>query len=323
MTPRPSPKISVLIISYNFDRYLEECINSLIHQTLRPFEIIICDDHSLDRSWKIITEFGRKHPDLIKPFRHETNLGVARNANFGRLIAQGDFFSWIDGDDVWLPRKLEMEWKALQGNPDADLAYSNVYTIDANGRRTGIWYDGKGDRPPSGNVFAQVFSRRIFPHTSSVFRNELVRRQAHDEEGYLDENLLNHWDWDMKIRYTSRFQVAFSGEPLLLYRKHEGGIHHTLAPLKVQSLTTVYKKNLPLLDALPHPEAQRIRARVGSFLALTEAIQAYSEMKLVRAARKALHSFYLDPRRKWRDLLFMMRSRIPGSSYSGETGPID
>jgi len=316
MTSRSSPKISVLIFSYNFERYLEECINSVIHQTLRPFEIIICDDHSTDDSWSIISRFHREHPGVIQAYRQESNVGPARNANFGRRIAKGDLLSWIDGDDLWLPKKLELEWKALQRNPGADIAYSNVYTIDANGRRMGIWYDGKGDCPPSGNVFSQVFSRRIFPNFISTFRNELVRRRALDQEGYCDENLQNHWDWDMKIRYASRFQVEYSGEPLVLYRKHTGGIHHTLAHFRVKSLMTVYKKNLPLLDVLSSEEAQKVRARVESFLALTEARDSFSEKRFIRAAGKAIHSLFLDPRNQWRDFLRLFRSRILRLNHS-------
>ena len=126
------PKISVFIITYNFAKYLRECIESVLAQTLRPFEIIICDDHSTDDSWAIISEYARRHTELIKAYRQKKNIGPARNGNFGRKIAKGDLFAGIDGDDRWLPRKLEMEWKALQRHPDARIAYSNVYNIEWN-----------------------------------------------------------------------------------------------------------------------------------------------------------------------------------------------
>ena len=180
----PLPRISIVIVTYNFGRCLRECIESVLSQTLEPFEIVICDDHSTDNSWAIIKEYSQQYPRLIKAYQHEQNMGPYYNGAFGVKVASGDLVSFIEGDDRWLPQKLELEWKALQRHPEAQIAYSNVYTIDAEGNRTGIWYyDGKGPAPPSGDVFIEVFSRRVFHNTRKTFRNELVRRLAHDEEG--------------------------------------------------------------------------------------------------------------------------------------------
>jgi len=266
----PSPKISVSIFTYNSAKYVRECIESVLAQTLRPFEIIICDDHSFDGTWKIISEYSQRYPELIKSYRHGRNLGMPHNGNFSRKKVVGDLISEIDGDDCWLPQKLELEWKALQRHPEALIAYSNVYTIDDKGNRTGIWYDGKEPTPPSGDAFVEVFSRRFFSNSRSIFRNELVSRFAFDEESQGDENLESYWDWDRKIRYTARFPVAYSGNALVEYRIHGGGFHKHNPERHFRAMVKIYKKHLPLLEKRTAKEVTRVKCNIESLLALQQ-----------------------------------------------------
>lgn len=254
------PKISVLLWSYNFEKYIRECIESILAQTLRPYEIVVCDDHSTDDSWKIISEYSQRYPELINAHRHEKNMGPGFNSRFGRKIARGDLFTVIDGDDRFLPRKLELEWKALQEHPEAKIAYSNVYTIDVEGNRTGIWSEGMGPAPPGGDVFIEVFSRRIY-------RNYLCYRAALKEIGYTDSNLCGCWDWDEMIRLAARFTVVYSGEALLEYRVHPGGLSRRNPEEVCKALIEVYEKNLPLLTQKSNAEILRVKCNVENRVA--------------------------------------------------------
>lgn len=264
----PLPKISVVIITYNFAAYVGECIDSVLSQTLRPFEIVVCDDHSTDESWDIISRYSRRYPDLIKAYQHKKNMGVFYNGTFGAKQYTGDLVSMMDGDDRWLPEKLECEWKALQSTPGAQIAYSNVITIDAQGRRTGVWHDGERAAPPSGDVFAEVFSRRVFSNSRSVFRNELVSRRAFSEEGHCDERLESYWDWDRKIRFAARFPVAYSGKALVEYRQHEESFSRQDAAKHLRAMVDVYEKHLPLLSRRSAEEVIRIRCNIECLLGL-------------------------------------------------------
>ena len=264
------PRISVVISSYNFARYLRECIESVLAQTLPPFEIIISDDCSSDDSWIIISEYSQRYPHLIKAYRHKQNIGPPRNGNFSKRQATGDLIAWLDGDDRWLPHMLEVQWKALQENPAAHVAYPNAYTIDASGKRTGIWYNGVGSPPPSGDVFVEVFSRRVFPNTRSVFRNQLLYRSVLEETGYNDLGLRSYWDWDGKIRLTSRFQVVYSGGPLVEYRVHKGGLSRGQPLMHLGGMMDVYEKNLPLLAQRSNAEAARVKCNIESLLAVQQ-----------------------------------------------------
>jgi len=77
-----------------------------LSQTLKPFEIIICDDHSTDNSWEIINEFHREFPGLIRIHQQEKNLGPFLNGTFAGKMARGAFLCLMDGDERWLQRRL-------------------------------------------------------------------------------------------------------------------------------------------------------------------------------------------------------------------------
>lgn len=261
MCPAVDPNISVMIICYNFERFIGECIESILAQTLPPREIIIADDVSPDSSWSIISKYARRHPESIKAFRQERNLGPHGNGVSAWEMARGDLLSALDGDDRWHPAKLEMEWKALQRRPDARLAYSNVRTIDEQGEVMGLWYGGKGPAPPEGDVFLRVASRKFFPRIPNIFRNELVYRDVYEEFGY-DGNVRVFLDYDFKLRATARYPVAYSGHTTVDYRVHPDGLHRTAREIHQQDQIAVYRKNLHLVAERNTREARALHRKL-------------------------------------------------------------
>lgn len=251
-----SAKISVFIPSYNQRAYIAEAIESVLNQTLRPFEIIIVDDCSTDGSQKIIEAYARAHPDLIRAFYQETNLGIPRNKNFALERVRGDLVTHLDGDDRFLPRKLEMELETFMNHPEAKIVYSNVYQIDANGARLRRWLDNTV-LPPTGYVFGEVFGR-TFPF-NSTFRNEFVDYKSLKEVGFYDEAFPIYQVWDLKIRLTKRFKVAYCPEPLAEYRIHAGGISKSAASVHLNALRKIYEKNRALLNDVPANDRAMIK----------------------------------------------------------------
>jgi len=258
------PRISVVIITYNFEKYLRECIDSILAQTLQPCEIVIYDDCSTDESWSIITEYSQRYPELFVVHRQAKNVGMHINANTALQRARGELISWLDGDDRWLPRKLELEWEAICQNPEMKIAYSNVYSIDAAGQRTAIWYDGKGPEPPSGDVFIQTLTKRFFPGIRSIFRNPLLYRSIVEELDYHDKDIELYVDWDLKIRLTALCQAAYAREALVEYRIHPGGVHNQPRDTHYRDLVAIYQKNLPLLANRTAAEIALIETELDS-----------------------------------------------------------
>ena len=146
-------KISVIVTSYNQKDYLVQTLDSVLAQTVKPFEIIVCDDFSTDGSQDLIRQYSGCYPEVLKPVFQQQNLGVTRNRNTGIKAAKGDFITTLDGDDLYLPQKLEKEMqKARQSG--ASLIYSNVIYIDETGRETGIRY--RKNRQLEGCLFEKI-----------------------------------------------------------------------------------------------------------------------------------------------------------------------
>ncbi len=267
-------RISAAIISYNHERFLGECIESILAQTLQTFEIVICDDHSTDSSWDIIRSYATRYPNLIRAFRNREN-NIYRNSYYAMNQTRGDYVSFTDGDDRWRPRKLEMEYRALQANPGAQAAYSNVITMDEYGNRTGIWYDGNGPEPPSGDILKQTFGKEIFPNNASVFRHYTQTRRSIEEDDYIDPIIPIHVDWDLKIRLAYRYKIVYTGAAQVEYRIHDKGMHNQKSSNLCESMMIVYNKNRDLLARLPVEDALHVKNRIETFLNKSDPSKKY------------------------------------------------
>jgi len=264
-------KISVCITCYNQKHYLIEAIESVLSQSIRPGEIIIVDDFSTDGSQEIISAYVVRYPTLVKPFYHERNCGIARTRTSALEAVTNDFVTYLDGDDRFLPSKLEVELRSLLGNPNAQIVCSNFHYINAAGTRIGIWAD-PGEAVPQGNVFVRVFARD-YPK-GSLFRNELVHYQAWKKIGFYDESLALFEDYDMKIRLTKHLHTVYCDELLVEYRRHNTGLSRSRAAKKLEAFEYIYQKNRPLLDDLNATERREIKKRVGKWMARFSGIAA-------------------------------------------------
>jgi glycosyltransferase involved in cell wall biosynthesis len=240
------PTISVVITSYNQKALLVEAIESAIAQTLRPHEILIADDHSTDGSVDLIEEYVARYPGWIKALVQPQNVGVARNRNDALARVQGELVTMLDGDDRFLPQKLEREYDAYRASTGAQIVYSNFYNTDRTGRRTRLW--AEKEAPPAGHVFPQVLARK-YPG-GTTFRNELVETRCLREIGGYDETLPRYGDWDLIIRLTQRFRTAYCPEPLTEYRRHEDSLSHAPAAGHLATVMRIYEKYRPALAGM-------------------------------------------------------------------------
>ena len=97
--------ISVVLATYNGEKYIEEQINSILQQTYSPLEVIIVDDASTDNTVSILRQFETSH-SCIKVFTSEVNAGYIKNFEKGMLLARGEYIALSDQDDIWEEEKL-------------------------------------------------------------------------------------------------------------------------------------------------------------------------------------------------------------------------
>jgi len=291
-------KISVYITSFNQKEYLLGAIESVLNQTLKPSQIVLVDDCSTDGSQEVIAGYASRYKDLITTVYHTQNQGVARSRIDGVEAATGHYVSHVDGDDRFLPTKLENEARLLQDHGRVQIAFSDYYYISADGSRTGNWADSQ--KPPVGDVFCRTFARD-FPKRG-LFRNELTDRRAWKRIGYYDPALSLYEDYEMLIRLTKHLRVAYHDEPLSEYRLHEAGLSRARAVDHLAALTYIHEKNKPLLDDLGPDAKAQVERKLGEWMAriadraAEEAIEDVQQRRgRAHALRQYLHLVRTQP----------------------------
>ena len=104
-----TPTVSIVVCTYNGEKYIREQVDSLIAQTYPIHEIIIQDDGSTDNTWTIVEELVAKYPTIIKGIRNEHNLGWNQNFYAAIMNTTGDYIACCDQDDYWMPDKIERQ----------------------------------------------------------------------------------------------------------------------------------------------------------------------------------------------------------------------
>lgn len=133
--------VSVLMPSYNYGSFLPRAIESVLHQTLQDFELIIADDGSQDRSWEILQAYAGRYPEKIRITRHKDgqNAGIAATYQLAAGLAQGQILAFLEADDFWHPACLEKKTAALLACPSAGVAASR-YRLEGDPRGCLYWH---------------------------------------------------------------------------------------------------------------------------------------------------------------------------------------
>jgi glycosyltransferase involved in cell wall biosynthesis len=256
-------QISVYITSFNQKKYLNEAIESILAQTFKPAQIIIIDDASKDNSQEVISGYKSLYPELITAIFHDQNQGVAKTRVDALSAVESDYVTYVDGDDRFLPEKLEKESTILFKNPHADISFSNNFYISEDGHRIGRWIKNK--QPPQGAVFCQTFARD-YPR-NNLFRMELAPYIALKKNGFYDVNLMLLEDWNMRIRLSKQYKTIYLDEPLSEIRIHQLGLSKTLAIRKLDALEYIWAKNKHLLNDLEPREKKYVEEKINEWRA--------------------------------------------------------
>ena len=129
------PLVSIGLPVYNGARWLDEAIQSILSQTFRDLELIICDNASTDNTQAICERWARLDT-RVRYYRNETNIGLMPNHNLAFSYARGEFFQWFAYDDQHHPESIEKRAALLQQRPDIVLVYTAAVGIDADGSKS-------------------------------------------------------------------------------------------------------------------------------------------------------------------------------------------
>lgn len=209
------PLVSVIMTSYNHERYLPDAIGSVLGQTCQDFELIIVDDASKDRSQEIIRLHERKD-SRIRSILHSENQGISRTTNDGFMAAKGEYVAYVQSDDLWLSNKLERQLKVLEQNPDL-VVWTDAMIINGEGRSTGRRFTEKyqaTQKPKSGNLFSSLSESNYICGQSIILKTEIA------QEIQFDPKLIYANDYKFMLELSRRCEFYFIEEPLVQYRIH-------------------------------------------------------------------------------------------------------
>lgn len=130
MTTNSSQKVSIVMPTYNGERYIKEAISSCLEQTYKNTELIIVDDGSTDNTSSIVSEVN---DSKIRYVKLDKNMGQANALNVGFKITEGEYLTWMGDDDLYKPKAIKKMSQILEANKDVDFVYANYYMIDRNG----------------------------------------------------------------------------------------------------------------------------------------------------------------------------------------------
>jgi len=252
-------KVSAIIPAYNQGAYLREAVRSLLDQTYPDFEVIVVDDGSTDDTCEVARSFADDRIHYV----YQENRGLSGARNTGIRHSQGEYLTYLDSDDLFLPEKLDLLVAELESHPEIGLVAGQAIPIDEHGNRIGKMYAAPLPEPAENLLLGNPL------HVGSV----LVRGEWQKRAGFFDETLRSYEDWDMWLRLVRLgCRTGWVPKPVSLYRFHIAQMTRNSAQMTAATFAVLDKTFQD--QALPE-----------SWLALRD--KAYSQAHL-----RATASFY-------------------------------
>lgn len=226
-------RITAVIPTFNYGRYLARAIDSARAQTHAPAEIIIIDDGSTDDTDQVLQRYEGK----VRVLR-TSRVGVSKARNTGWRAATSELVALLDADDCWLPTKLERQLEVLAEYPDTIAVGCGNRIRDADGREllTRFYPNPSADR---GERLRQIATRRAWVGSSNS--GVLVRRAVLEQVGGFDESLAAAEDWDLWLRLAALGEIRNVHEVLTEIHFHRTGTFRG-SPVMEQSQWKVLDK---------------------------------------------------------------------------------
>lgn len=207
------PNVDVCVMTFNQRALIETCLRSIVDQRCNvDIQIWVGDDASTDGTSDVVATLAKEYSGLIQHVRRERNIGVFANARDLVARSEGDYVACTDGDDYWLPGKLNRQVEYLQANPDCAAVYTGAITVDEAGHRIGLFND-VGDARFD---LADLLRRGNFLNSSSsLFR-------ASGRQAILGA-AVPQIDYQIHLWHARHGWIGHIGEPLTAYRVNTRG----------------------------------------------------------------------------------------------------
>lgn len=247
-------KFSILVPVYNVEKYLEQCVDSLLNQTYQgEYEIVLVDDGSTDSSGLICERYVNDYPDRIKVI-HKKNEGLVSARQVGIENASGEYSLFVDSDDFVELNLLESINNALEHNPKTDIVVFNMNYFNDETKSARKTPFTQGETVYTAENKTQVYDLLLTtPFVTSLclktVKTELFKSDPTDYNFYYDKNMAEDWFRSIPL-LTAAEKIVYLNKPLYNYRTNEASISHSFKPETIKKKNTLYVYDR-LTDFLP------------------------------------------------------------------------
>lgn len=217
--------VSFLVPVYNVEKYLRECIDSLLSQKGLPYEIVLLDDGSIDTSGSICDEYAMKYPNIVRVI-HKENEGLLMTRRRGFQEAKGDWFICVDSDD-YVDSKLLERVSVIIKQYDCDMVMYNYQYVDDSGNKTSSRLKLKDRTVYTEDNKKELYLTRLFTTSINNMWLRAIRRDIVDiNADYSKCGIRNMCEDAIQVLplYTNTAKTVYIDESLYYYRKNEGSI---------------------------------------------------------------------------------------------------
>lgn len=197
------PFFSVVVPIYNRKNFFKICVDSVLNQTFKDFELIVVDDGSTDSTITLMSEYVNR--GIIYIFDKHFGVSHARNKGIG--FSRGEYIAFLDSDDRWGENKLEMNFEYIKKFPEIKIFHTDEVWF-----KEGKILKQKGKhKKPTGYAYSNCLPLCCIGMSTAVVKKDLF-----DEIGLFDEDLPACEDYDLWLRACSRYEVKLIPEPLTI-----------------------------------------------------------------------------------------------------------
>lgn len=300
-------KLSVMMITYNHQRYLRQALDSVLMQKVDfDYEIVVGEDHSTDGTREILLEYQRAHPDKFRLLLHHQNIGVIRNCFSTLAECKGEYVALLEGDDYWTcDTKLKKQVEFLDAHPGYAICFHNATGhFEADDRPEFNYVHA--DQPDTIEL-ADLLQDNVIPTCSAVFR----RGVAEPYPSWVYE--LKMADYPLHVLNAQFGKIGYLNEVMAVYRIHPGGVWTGMDSLSRQQETIRFFEFLArTLDRKHVPTVKLELAR--KYWRLASELEGRAELRQARFnALRSLRTKLFTTRPKFRHKArALVRMTAPG-----------
>jgi len=232
-------QISIIVAAYNAEKYIEECIDSILCQTFREFELIIINDGSTDKTEEKILNYNDERIIYIK---NSSNLKLIASLNIGLKHAKGKYIARMDADDICYKDRLQIQFEFMESHPEIGISGCD---LELFGDNIGSMTYPKTD----GEIKLGLLITSTFGNNVIIFRREIfIKHNLYFKEGYLHAEDYKLWtEWSM---HTQMYNLK---NTLVKYRIHNESISNKYRTVQRNTRNQVRKEYLEFLFDIKNP----------------------------------------------------------------------